>query len=152
MLRAIFVEIARRFQFCGACCSLVGVGVGVETQMVQPVLADGSPIYLDDASSHAYPWTTARQARTCMCHACEQFLGKPRRSAVDLSSGIVMIQCHVQPFTCHRIPLSSENHHLSKALGAIATTTTKLAIIKAVATAETITIVPRLAGNLPLIT
>ena len=42
--------------------------------------------------------------------------------------------------------------HVSKALGATASTTTKLAIINAVATNVTIKIVPLEAGNLPRIT
>ncbi len=49
---------------------------------------------------------------------------------------------------CTWIPSS----YFSKALGAMISTTTKLAIIKAVATKETRMMVPREAGNLPRIT
>lgn len=48
--------------------------------------------------------------------------------------------------------LRDEKAHLSKAAGAIATTTTRLATIKAVATPVTMMIEPREAGNLPRIT
>jgi hypothetical protein len=43
-------------------------------------------------------------------------------------------------------------HFLSKALGATATTTTRLDTIKAKVTSDTKTILPREAGNLPRMT
>ena len=65
-----------------------------------------------------------------------------------------MVSAMVPVKRLNQFHLASRLHvnHVSKALGATASTTTKLATINAVATNVTIRIVPLDAGNLPRIT
>lgn len=113
MLRAIFVGIAHLFQFCDAgrilvSFSVVGAGVDVEVQAVQSVLADERPstlkIRLHMPTLEVPP---DKHGRAYAVHVSKfsAILGVVQSTH---RRTIVIIRCHVQPFTGHRV-----HYHLS---------------------------------------